>query len=453
MSMNLLNRKLALPLVAIIGVIIAVLLVKSQPKMVHQVERKPTTSVKVITAKRYDVPPKISGFGEVIPDILLEGKSEISGKVEYIHPQLKPGSILPKDTVIVRIEKNDYQLALKKAQAELAVSQANLVELEINLNDAMTDLQLAQERLTLSKKELKRSQNLIKKGSISQSKFDSQQSSTLQLKREVQNLKSQLAALPSQRDVLKAKEVIAQSDVETQQRNLERTVIRLPFNARISEESVENNQFITQGATLFKAQNINRVLINAQFPFDQFKKISKGFPANININDIIQLKSETESIFSKLGLGATVKLSGHNGVKWEAKVERFLSNLDPSSRTLGIIVSVDNPYENIRPGVKPPLLAGMFAEVILKGKARSYIVIPRDALHETELYVVDQKTALSRKKITADTQGSMLLIEQGLHEGEKVITSDVFPAVSGMPLNEVLDTQRQQQITAWLKEQ
>jgi len=451
--MNILNRKVALPLFAIIGVIIAVFLVKSRPEMTHQIEKKRSTPVKVITAKRYDVPPQISGFGEVIPDILLEGKSEISGKVIYIHPQLKPGAILPENTVIVRIEANDYQLALKKAQAELTVSKANLVELEINLKDAEADLILAKERFTLSKKELKRSQNLIKKGSISQSKFDSQQSNTLQLKREVQNLQSQLATLPSQRDVLKAKEVIAQSNVETQQRNLERTIIRLPFTARISEESVESNQFISQGATLFKAQNIDRVLINAQFPFDQFKKVSKGFPANININDIIQLTSNTESIFSKLGLNATVKLSDHKGVQWEAKVERFLSNLDPSSRTLGVIVSVEKPYEDIRPGVKPPLLAGMFAEVILKGKARNYIVIPRDAMHETELYFVGQNKALFRRKIIAEKQGAMMLVEQGIQEGEKIITSDVFPAVSGMPLNEVPDTQREQQISAWLKEQ
>jgi len=451
--MKLLARKFTLPLIAIAGLIVAIIIVKSQPAMKHQFAEKTNTAVKVISAKRYDVPPQVSGFGEVTPDILLEGKSEISGKVVYVHPQLKPGAILPKDTVVLKIEENDYQLALKKALADLSVSQANLVELEINLKDAKADLVLAKQRLSLSEKELKRSQDLIKRGSISQSKFDSQQSNTLQLKREVQTLKSQLATLPSQRDVLQAKEVIAQSNVKTQERNIERTVIRLPFTARISEESVENNQFIAQGTVLFKAQNINRVLINAQFPFEQFRKVSRGFPADINVSDIIQMSSNTESIFTRLDLNATIKLSGHNGVVWDGKVERFLSNLDPSSRTLGIIVSVDNPYEDINPGVKPPLLAGMFTEVILKGAPRTYVVIPRDALHEKELYVVDQNMALMRKTIVAEVQGAMLLVEQGIDEGEKIITSDVFPAVNGMPLTEVLDTDREQQISTWLREQ
>jgi len=457
MSTNILQRKFALPLVALIGVVAAVALVKLQPKMEHKVEERPSTAVKFITAKSFKVPPQISGFGEVIPDILLEAKSEVSGKVEYIHPQLKPGSILPKDTVVIKIEANDYQLALTKAQADLAVSKANLVELDINLRDSEADLVLAKERLSLSQKELKRTQGLIKKGAISQSNYDSQQSSTLQLRREVQNLQSQIATLPSQRAVLQAKEVIAQSDVEAQQRNLARTVISLPFTARISEESIEDNQFVSQGTTLYKAQNIDRVLVNAQFPFDQFKKLSKGFPRDIDVNQIIQLTSDTESIFSKLGLGATVKLSGQNGTEWEAKVERFLSDLDPSSRTLGIIVSVDDPYENIRPGIKPPLLSGMFAEVSLKGQARKYIVLPRDALHENELYLVGQNNSLIRKKITAETQGSMILVATkgtgSVVIGDKIITSDVFPAVSGMPLYGVLDVQREQQITDWLKEQ
>ena len=448
-----LSRKFTLPLFAITGIILAVVLVKSQAPMVHQNETKPSTLVNTIEAERFDVPPQISGFGEVTPDILLEGKSEISGKVVYVHPQLKQGAILPKDTIIIRIDENDYQLALKKAEADLVASHANLKELDINLEDTAADLKLVKQRLAISQQELKRNQNLVDKGSISQSKFDAQRSSTLQLRQEVQSLESKLATLPSQREVLKANESIAQSNVKTQERNLERTIIRLPFAARITEEFVEENQFVTQGTLLFKAQNIDRVLVNAQFPLEQFQLIAKGFEAELNIREAIQEGATSESIFSRLGLSATVTIAGNKQAKWQAKVERFLSNLDPASRTLGITVSIDNPYKDIRPGVKPPLLEGMFTEVLLKGQPRSFVVIPRDALHENELYLVGADNKLVRQRVTVETQGAMALIEQGVQVGTKIITSDIFPAVSGMSLDVIADISRVQQINDWLREQ
>jgi len=448
-----LRHKITLPAFVIAGIILAVVIVKSQAPMVHQTETKASTTVNVIEAQSFNVSPQIKGFGEVTPDILLDGKSEISGKVIYVHPQLKPGAILPKDTLVISIEENDYQLALKKAEAELTVSQANLKELDINLIDAKVDLLLIEERLVISQKELKRSQNLIKKGSISQSKFDAQRSSTLQLKQEVQNLQNKLATLPSQREVLIARVSIAQSNVETQKRNLERTAIRLPFTARISEEFAENNQFVSQGTLLFKAQNIDRILVNAQFPLAQFQLLAKGFKQDINIRESIQKAGTSESIFSQLGLSATISIAGNIEVKWPAKVERILSNLDPSSRTLGIIVSIDNPYEDIRPGIKPPLIEGMFTEVILKGQPRRFTVVPRDALHENELYLVGPDAKLQRKPVSFDAQGAMALIERGLQAGEKVITSDLFPAVTGMSLNPVADAVSLQQINDWLKEQ
>lgn len=453
MSLQWLSRKYTLPLFAIIGIILAVILVKSQPPMVHQELQRAATLVKVIAATRFSLAPQVSGFGEVITDILLEGKSEISGKLVYVHPQLKQGVILAKDTIVVRIDENDYQLALKKAQAELAVSRANLTELDINLKDAQADLLLIAQRLEISQKELKRNQALIKKGSISQSKVDEQRSGMLLLKQELQKLQSQLATLPSQRDVLKANETIAQANVESQKRNLQRTIIRLPFTARVTQEFAENNQFVTQGALLFKAQNINRVLVNAQFPLEQFNILAKGFPANINIREAIQNSSESGSLFSQLGLSATIQLAGYKEASWHAKVERFLSNLDPSSRTLGVIVSVDNPYQDVRPGVKPPLLEGMFTEVILKGAPRNFFVIPRDALHENELYIVGANNKLVRKTVSADKQGAMLLLEQGIEDGEKIITADLFPAITGMSLSTVADTDKAQQINNWLKEQ
>ena len=385
------------------------------------------------------------------PDILLDAKSEISGKVVYVHPQLRMGNILPKDTVVIRIDDNDYRLALKQAEADLAVSKANLKEMKLNLKDTQADLKLAKNKLAIATKDLDRNEKLLKKGSISQTAMGAQQTIVLQLKQEVQSLTNQLETLPAQLEVQEAKIVISQASVETQQRNLERAVIKLPFNARVTSLSVEENQFVSQGASLFSAQTINKVLINAQFPLEQFRILAKGFNRNQTMLEDAFKNGNTDELFSRLGLSAKVKLAGDKLTLWDAKVERISGNLDPASRTLGVIVSVDKPYSNIKPGIKPPLMQGMYTEVILQGNPKEYFVVPRDALHEKQLFLVDENSRLKRIDVTAEAQGNMLLLERGLTSGEQVITSDVFPAVAGMKLKAMPDNAKQQQIVEWLE--
>ena len=451
MPAKLLSRRYIFILIAALGILTAVIIVKSRPTMHHQAESRPATSVTTIEAQQYLVKPSITGFGEVEPDVLLEAKAEVSGKVIYLNPQLRKGNILPEGTVVIRIEDKDYQLALKQAEADLAVSKANLKEMQLSLKDTNINLKLAQEKLDIANKDLKRNEKLLKKGSISQTAMGAQQSVVLQLKQEVQSLAYKLETLPAQLDVQNAKVIISEASVETQKRNLDRTTITLPFNARITDLAIEENQYIAQGASLFSAQTINKILINAQFPLEQFRILARGFNHNEKLLKEAFKNGETEGLFEKLGLSAKVRLAGDSLALWEAKVERISSNLDPASRTLGVIVSVENPYQNIQPGIKPPLLQGMYTEVTLQGNPKSYFVIPRDALHEKQLFLVDENSQLKRIDIIAEAQGNMLLLEQGLSAGEKVITSDLFPAVAGMALQAVPDEKRKQQVTQWLE--
>ena len=54
---------------------------------------------------------------------------------------------------------------------------------------------------------------------------------------------------------------------------------------------------------------------------------------------------------------------------WEARVKRVSDTVDPDTRSVGLIVTVDNPYDTLRPGLRPPLVKGMFTEVELSRPA------------------------------------------------------------------------------------
>lgn len=450
-----LTRRLLLPGTIAVGVLIAIAIVKSQPPMEHTNAMEVAKPVLTTPVLQQAIKPTIYGYGVIEPDVLLDAKSEISGRVIYVHPDLRKGAILSEGTVAVKIDSKDYELALRQAEANLAISQANLEELALNRKDVDHKLKLANEKLKLAEKELARLERLLAKGSISQSNVDTQHSQTLNLEQEVQNLTHQQAVLPTQKAVLDAQIAVSQANVDTQRRNLERTEIRVPFNARIDASSVENNQFIPQGTSLFKAQTLDRVIVNAQFPMDKFSALARSFRLAGRPIGEVTIQQGSENLFKQLDLEATLTIAGNGGEAWKANVEQISNSLDPNSRTLGVLLSVDHPYRDIKPGVRPPLLQGMYVEVGLSGAATDYLVVPRDALHEGELFIAkdiasnDSKTVSEREtrleRVAAKPdheQQGLALFETKADQpnrwpfaaGDQIITSDLFPAISGMKL-------------------
>ncbi len=454
-SRTLLGRFWLLPLMIALGVAIAVVILKSRPAMEHQPAVRQGTAVRVLPISQQPVRPRVTGYGEVSPDVLLDMRAEVAGRVTFVHPQLKQGAILPAGTLVVRIDDSDYRLALRKAQASLAQNRANLAEQGVAQQDAELSLQLAKDKLALAVAELVRFEKLLDKGTVAQSAVDSQRASVLQVKQEVQNLQKQLDAMPYSTEVLRAQIEIAESELQTQQLNLQRTEIRLPFDARIASLGVETSQFVGQNSSLFGAQTIDKVVIDAQFALAQMRLLARGFDLNTgSLQSLLNRGEDSDSPIPQLGLTARVRLVGGDPqATWQGEVERISSNLDPASRTLGVIVSVSNPYLDIQPGVKPPLIKGMYMEVELSGKARPYWVVPRDALHEGELYLVDAQQQLQRLAVTGFSQQQVLLLEPTTPLGANtpVITSDLFPAVAGMQLAPTVDIDAQAAIKAWLE--
>ena len=142
----------------------------------------------------------------------------------------------------------------------------------------------------------------------------------------------------------------------------------------------------------------------------------------------------------QIGLQAKVRLLEFD-LEWRARVARMASTIDPETRTVGVIVEVDEPYRQAIPGVRPPLVKEMFVEVELIGppRARS-LVIPRAALHEDVVYVVSTENRLQRRRVdVALVQPTFVTVSAGLTSGEHVIVSDLIPAIDGMLLAPSVD--------------
>jgi hypothetical protein len=63
------------------------------------------------------------------------------------------------------------------------------------------------------------------------------------------------------------------------------------------------------------------------------------------------------------------------------------------------------------------------------------MVIPRHAVHDAKVYVVDDKKTLVIKPVSVTHyQGELAVVASGLEENDEVIVTDLIPLIEGMPV-------------------
>jgi len=255
--------------------------------------------------------------------------------------------------------------------------------------------------------------------------------------------------LPTQRAVQREQIAVYQAQLESAQLDLARTRITLPFAARIAEVNVEAKQFVQAGSTLVVADSLDVAEVEAQIPISQFRDIVRaGAPGDLP--GVITAQSLSQ-VIATIGFEATVRLrTGNEFIEWPARFARISDTIDPKTRTIGAIVAVDGAYATASPGERPPLTKGMFVEIEIRvGAGSDRIVVPRSAFHNGRLYVADAESRLDIRPVTAGlVQGDLAAIESGIEPGERIVVSDLIPAIAGMLLAPEPDDVLQSQLKA-----
>ena len=411
------RRLLVLPPI-IVGILVLIWMAKGRQPPLQTEPAEPTRTVRVIEAPLLDLIPSAEGYGPVQPAKVWTAVSQVAVRVVSIHPKLREGAILPRGTQLLRIDPVDYELALAQSRAELA-------ELAVQEQNANASLDIEQRNLELARQDLERKRKLVQQGTTSQSTADEAERAMLATRSAVQNLKNTLSLIPTKRSLLQAR-------VDRSARDLEYTTILAPFNLRVANLKVEKDQFVSTGKTLFEGDAVDRVEIEAQVAMSALRRLFLGRQTMK-----LDLTRLNEQLPEMVGLDPLVRLDlGNYVAEWQAEFVRFDDTVDPHTRTMGVVVAVDRPFDKIRPGYRPPLSKGMFVQVVLRGKSQApRVVLPRSAVRGGVVLVADEENRLRRRAVELlFSQGSVSVIDSGIEAGEQVVVSDLVPAVEGMLL-------------------
>ncbi|BBD08768.1 efflux RND transporter periplasmic adaptor subunit [Desulfovibrio ferrophilus] len=435
--MKMSRRMLVLP-VLLLGILTLIVLVKTRltPERVGIVER--ARAVRVVPATELALVPRAVGYGSVQPGQVWEAVAEVSGKVVEVHESLDRGAILPAGAVLMRIDPVEYRLARDRSEAAVAVVLAKLRELDQRERNAMSSLGVEQNSLQLSERELERKRSLQESGTISKSEMETEEKRYLTQKNIVQGYQSTLELVPSERQALSADLASARSSLENARLDLDKTVLRTPFECRIAAVNVELSQYAKSGQVVVVADSIGISEIPAQVPIAAFRNL-----LDMKSSPLAAGRIDMDAVRQAVGLKAVVRLNvAGTPVEWQARFSRISDEIDPQTRTVGVYVVVDNPYLQAIPGGRPPLVKNMYCEVELRGQPRAArVIVPRSALREGRVHVAGPDDRLLSREVVVDyLQGNVASIASGLQAGERVIVSDVSPAIEGMMLSVEQDT-------------
>lgn len=327
-------------------------------------------SVDVAEVVLEDVRIPVQAQGTVTPLRETALLSEVNGRVLEVSPAFNVGGFVQEDDVLLRIDPRDYETNLLRARAALESAESNL----------------AQERGRAEVAE--REWLKLPKGSQR-----SQEAKDLYLRKpQLEQAEAQLLA--------------AQADLNTAQDNLDRTIIRAPYDAIIRAKHAELGQFVTGGAHLADLFSVEAAEIRLPIP--------QGKLDYLVLPDV-----------GGAGQGAAIDLYTDVGGEvrhWTAHLHRTEGVFDERSRVLYAVARIEDPYGLKTPGAEP-LRIGTFVNANIKGRLISDIVpLPRYLLRAGNfVWVVDDSNHLRNRKVsTLRTTGDYIYVDGGLDAGDLV---------------------------------
>lgn len=409
------------PVLVGLAVLFIAPMVKKPPQKAAPAER--AVKVRIIEAANYPVTAKALGFGTTEPGRTWDAVAEVAGQVVWLSDDLKSGKLVAQGTFLLQIDDSAYKLALRQIEAQLSA-------LEVRERATRATLELETRSQTSLEEELARKRHLHQQGTLSASELETFERSLLKGEATVLNLKNEVALIAAEREVLEVQRDSAELD-------LQRTRLNAPFDARITELQVSPNQYANRGQLLFSADGIDSVEIEARFPIGKLRPLIAGGIPNHDTE-----VPAVERIPGAMNLDALVRLkTATHTIEWPARVDRVAGLVDAQTQTLGVVITVDAPYEKAQPGQRPPLVRNTFVEVELNRRLEGErVVVPAAAVRGGTLNLVDAENRLEIRHVTTGfRQNGSAIIARGVEPGERVVISELPSAVEGMLLDPVID--------------
>ncbi len=351
------------------------------PVVPRAAPQREATVVQVQAARQTDSPTMVEAMGTVVASREVTLKARVAGEVRQVAGQFVPGGRLAKGEVLLRLDPSDYEVDVQKAQSALAEARAALAIEEGSQTIAREEYRLLARS---SPEAIPRTDLALRKPQLQQAE----------------------AVVAS-----------AEADLRQARLDLERTVVRVPFNALVLERSVNLGAYVSAGSSLATVVGTDEFWVEAVVSLDDLAHIDFDYPGGCPV----QVRSQA------------------GGGRWNGKVVRITGKLSETSRMATVIVAVADP---LGPGADlsaQRLMIDDYVNVVITGRPLAAVIeLPRAALQDGGTVWVCNGNSLDIRPVTLAWKSSdKVYIQSGLAAGEQVVVSALSSPVQGMSLKVV----------------
>ena len=215
------------------------------------------------------------------------------------------------------------------------------------------------------------------------------------------------------------------AQVAAQQALIEEKTVRAPFGGKLGLRQVDEGQYIAAGTTVVTLQALDPIFIDFYVPQQALS-------------------------FLKVNQPVSATVDAYAGATFTGKITSINSKVDSTSRNVQVRASFGNADRR--------LLPGMYATVeIANGEATQHITLPQTAItynaYGDTVFVVEKNgvddkgnprlTAVQRFVKLGDTRGDQVAVNEGVKEGEEIVTAGQVKLRSGAAIvvnNKVIPT-------------
>ena len=264
-----------------------------------------------------------------------------------------------KGALLIRLEKDDFELALDRANAALATREAELIQARSKLKQqgsmiaaSKADVSASQATLGRTQMDLNRAQALRKPGFVSEERVTTLAADSRVASSHVSKAEADLQAQRLQVDTLKA-EVLrleaqistAKADIAQAELNLARTEIHAPVSGMVGQRTVRAGQIVQPGTFLLALVPEDSIWVQANFKETQIGRMQPGLKAELTFDSFpdTPIQGTVQSLFAASGAQFSLLPPDNATGNFTKVVQRI-----PVKLTL----DADNPLQGkIRPGM------------------------------------------------------------------------------------------------------
>ncbi|MBY6186495.1 efflux RND transporter periplasmic adaptor subunit [Marinobacter hydrocarbonoclasticus] len=332
---------------------------RQPPEKKAETESLPVVEVMAIEKSAHQV--QLRSYGVVKAKHSTQLVAEVSGRLVELSPKFVRGEWVKQGDILARIEPADYQADLMQAEANLAQAQAQLEE-------------------------------EIARGKVAEREWQGV----------LDGIPPELGLRKPQLAKEQANVRSAQAGLARAQRNLERTVIRAPFDGLIVARDVDLGQYINVSNQLGEVQGSDIAEIRLPVPPEDLEFLQDINGAEVVLTQVLADRELT----------------------WPAKLVRSEGVVNDENRMVYLVAEVRDPYGLVHDRVHP-LKFGSFVNARIAGQYIDDLVnLPRHAVRNERVTVIKADNTVELRNVhvvRADLE--QVYIQGGLEEGERISLS------------------------------